>query len=88
MSDSKILQPGLKGLIHFIDFLDKNKISYDLKRDLSSAISVWFLVVGAKFEVDFFEDRVRYNYYIGNEEVFDDEQHFLQMLTERWDLKE
>jgi hypothetical protein len=83
MTNNKILKPGLTGLIEFLKFLDKQRIKYDLEYDLSDAISVCFMVVGAKFEVDFFETHVTYNFYIGNEEVHRDENQFMSILAER-----
>jgi hypothetical protein len=87
MTNTKILNPGITGLVEFLQFLDVQRITYDLKHDLSDAISVWFMVVGAKFEVDFFETHVTYNFYIGDEGVHRDEKQFMHMLAERWDLK-
>jgi hypothetical protein len=87
MMDNKLFKPGLSGLISFLDFLNRQDIEFDLKRDLSDAISVWFIVVGIKFEVDFFETHVTFNFYRGSEEVFRDEKYFLELLREGWDLK-
>jgi hypothetical protein len=88
MNSKGVLKPGLSGLIAFLDFLDRQGIDYDLKRDLSDAVSVWFMTVGVKFEVDFFEDHVTYNFYSGNEEVFRDEKQFVQLISESWDIKD
>jgi hypothetical protein len=87
MKENQLLKPGFSGLIGFLDFLQRQGIEFDLKRDLSDAISVWFIVVGIKFEVDFFETHVTYNFYRGSEEVFRDETYFLSLLREGWDLK-
>jgi hypothetical protein len=87
MTEQKILQPGFVGLINFVSFLKYHGVHFDLKYSLSDAISVWFVIVGKRFEVDFFENDVSFNFYIGNEEVFTDEKQFMRLFLEGWDLK-
>ncbi len=87
MSANRILKPGLSGLIGFLGFLQRQGVDFDLKYDLSDAISVWFMTVGIKFEVDFYEHHVTYNFYRGNEEVNRDEVQFIQLFSESWDMK-
>lgn len=41
-----------------------------------------------RLQVDFFEDYVTYNFYKGDEATFDDEDMFMGLLRESWDLKE
>jgi hypothetical protein len=87
MTHKKILNPGFDGLIQFVSFLKHQGVYYELKHSLSDAISVWFVIVGSRFEVDFFNNYVTYNFYKGNEEVFTDDTQFLQLFEEGWDLK-
>jgi hypothetical protein len=88
MTNNKILNPGFDGLIEFVSFLKYQGVHYEIKHSMSEAISVWFAIVGTRVEVDFFNDRVTYNFYIGNEEVFTDEAQFMKLFNDGWEIKD
>lgn len=49
---------GIKDLIPFLSFLDDKHVSYALSRERDDSIMVTTAVVGARIEIDFFDDHI------------------------------
>jgi hypothetical protein len=79
---NSVLQPGLTGLIKFIEFLKSERVTYSIHEYGNESLTVFFTVFGARFEVDFFEDRVNYSHFTGNEECLNDENEFIKLFHE------
>jgi hypothetical protein len=70
---------GMKGLLQFLNYLDANKIGYDLDHQRDDSIMVTLALVGKRIEVDFFEDHVEYSIFTGDESVEDDVDKLLAL---------
>jgi hypothetical protein len=60
---------GLDRLLGFLAKLNKRGVSYSLSQHRPDTIMVTFTVVGARIEVDFFNDHLEYSIFTGNEDV-------------------
>jgi len=71
---------GVKDLIPFLSFLDDKHVSYVLARDRDDSIMVTVTVVGARIEIDFFDDHIEYSVFRGSEDVLDDQPALFEMI--------
>ncbi len=76
---------GLKDLLSFVNFLNRKKISYIIEHSRDDAIMVSFTLVGARVEVDFFDDHIEYSTFIGDESVRSDEAGLFAIIAQYWD---
>jgi hypothetical protein len=77
---------GLPDLLPFLLFLRKSKISFTIECIRDDAIMVTFTVVGARIEVDFFDDHIEYSVFTGDESVEDDPEKLFRTIDEHWQL--
>ena len=75
---------GLQDLLPFLNVLRKEKISYQLDCIRDDAIMVTLTVVGARIEVDFFDDHIEFSVFEGDESVEDDPDLLFRIIRERW----
>jgi hypothetical protein len=75
---------GLQDLVPFLNFLRKEKISYELDCVRDDAIMVTLTVVGARIEVEFFDDHIEFSVFEGDESVDDDSDRLFRIIRERW----
>ena len=75
---------GLEDLLAFVNVLRKEKISYQLDCVRDDAIMVTLTVVGARIEVDFFDDHIEFSVFEGDESVEDDSDKLFRIIRERW----
>jgi hypothetical protein len=75
---------GLQDLLPFLNFLRKEKIWYKLDCCREDAIMVTLTVVGARIEVDFFDDHIEFSVFSGDESVEDDPDLLFRIIRERW----
>lgn len=73
---------GIKDLIPFLAHLDKNHVSYTLARYRNDSVMVTLTFVGARVEVDFFDDHIEYSVFRGNEDVLDDQAALFKMIDD------
>jgi hypothetical protein len=74
------LQGGLEGMLKFLAFLRKKKISYRIDQQQDDALEVSFALVGYRFEVSFFVDHLEFSYFTGHEDVETDESLLLDLI--------
>jgi hypothetical protein len=72
---------GLQRLLDFLDFLDEKGVHFQIDQVRSEAIMVFFTLVGARVEVDFFVDRVAYRCFKGREDVYVDENLLMDLIN-------
>lgn len=81
---SKIIHPtdmaGLKGLLEFLEYLQRRKIWYTLAHLRDDSIMVTFTLVGYRVEVDFFENEIEFSIFSGNEGVLTDEADLFALI--------
>jgi hypothetical protein len=73
---------GIKDLIPFLAFLDDKHVRYALSRERDDSIMVTTAVVGARIEIEFFDDHIEYSVFRGNEDVLDDQPALFKMLRD------
>lgn len=63
--------------------LDKNNIYYSLSRLRDDSIMITITIVGARIELDAFEDgHFEYSIFTGNEDVSRDMQYIINLINE------
>jgi hypothetical protein len=75
---------GLQDLFPFLNFLRKEKIFFELDYERDNAIMVTLTVVGARIEVEFFDDHIEFSVFTGDESVDDDPDLLFRIIRERW----
>ena len=75
---------GLSRLLSFLDFLKGHKIQFFLDQQQDEAIMVSFALVGARVEVEFFEDHLEFSQFRGDESVSSDESELRRLIAELW----
>jgi hypothetical protein len=75
---------SLGDILAFVNVLRKEKISYQLDCVRDDAIMVTLTVVGARIEVDFFDDHIEFSVFEGDESVEDDSDKLFRIIRERW----
>ncbi|MBL8590568.1 MAG: hypothetical protein JNK46_18685 [Methylobacteriaceae bacterium] len=73
---------GVKDLIPFLTRLDDLRVSYTLGRFRPDTIMVTITLVGARVEIDFFDDHIEYSVFKGDEGVLDDQPALFGMIRE------
>jgi hypothetical protein len=76
---------GIQDLITFLNWLDGNNISYDIKHERDDTIMVVVTVVTARIEVDFFDDHIEFNWYSGDESIHDDQDQLFKLIRDNWE---
>ena len=75
---------GLQDLFTFLNFLRNEKIFFELDYERDNAIMVTLTVVGARIEVEFFDDHIEFSVFTGDESVEDDPDRLFRIIRERW----
>lgn len=79
------MQPmGMKDLLSFLNYLDKEGIYYRLDHLREDSLMVSFTLVGMRVELDFFDNHVEFSPFIGNEEVETDTTLLADMIKRHW----
>lgn len=73
---------SLSHLFAFLHVLKERRIRFVLSQSRDDAIMVSFATFGARYEVEFLEDRPVYSIFRGRESVEDDYPALLQMIDE------
>jgi hypothetical protein len=73
---------GFRELINFLNYLDQNRVGYNLEHDRSDSIMVTFTLVGKRVELDFFEDHIEYSVFSGDESVENDVEKLMEMIRD------
>ena len=73
---------NLAGILDFLNFLDEKGKSYYIKHTIPVCLTVMIFLPGLKYEVYFYEDRVDYSLFQGDESVRDDLDEMLKVLSE------
>ena len=76
---------GLSRLLQFLDYLRSRGIQFYLGQGQPDGIMVSFALVGARVEVEFFEDHMDFSQFLGSEDVSSDENELRALINERWD---
>ena len=72
---------GISDLLPFLNFLKDHSIVYRLEQMRPDSIMVTLSLVGARVEVDFFDDHIEYSVFKGDEWVLDDQQELFRLLS-------
>lgn len=73
---------GIKDILSFLDFLRSQRVMFRLEQMRPDSIMVSFTLVGARAEVDFFEDHIEYSLFKGDESVLDDLAALIALVEE------
>jgi|GEM_PF-4360111 len=66
------VQPGLKGLLEFLEFLNEQKIIHRIDKVSFDSLMISFALVGTRYEVYFHDDEVYYSRFTGSEDLLTD----------------
>ncbi|MGO4523860.1 hypothetical protein AB4097_03245 [Microvirga sp. 2MCAF35] len=75
---------GIRDLLSFLNYLDKERIHYRLDHLREDSIMVSFTLVGLRVELDFFDDHVEFSFFKGSEEVETDTGLLAALIKEHW----
>jgi hypothetical protein len=75
---------GIRDLIPFLNYLDKESIHYRLDHLRDDSIMVSFTLVGARIELDFFDEHVEFSSFQGTEAVETDTELLARLIQEHW----
>jgi len=79
------MQPrGMKDLLPFLNYLDKEGIYYRLDHLREDSLMVSFTLVGMRVELDFFDDHVEFSVFKGNEDVETDTAFLADLIKGHW----
>ncbi len=78
---------GIADLIPFLAYLDDQHIHYALSRNRDDSVMVTFTVVGARVEVDFFDDHIEFSTFTGNEDVVCEPAALYAVMRGGWDIE-
>jgi hypothetical protein len=73
---------GLQRVLDFLDTLEEANVHYEIDQVRPDAILVFFTLVGARVEVDFFVDRMMYRCFKGHEDVYVDENMLMGLIKQ------
>jgi hypothetical protein len=72
----------LADIFEFLNFLKGERISFDIRHTFHNGLTVLLYLPGLRLEVDFFDDRVEYNVFEGDESIQEDFEKLFKLLTE------
>ena len=76
-------------LFEVVTFLESNGIWFQLHRQRDDSIMITATVVGARVEIDVFEDgHIEFSTFYGDEGVETDVELLISTLKERWEFAE
>jgi hypothetical protein len=78
---------GIGDRIPFLVYLDDQRIHYALSRHRDDSVMVTFTVVGARVEVDFFDDHIEFSAFTGSEDVVSYPAALYAVMREGWDIE-
>lgn len=73
---------GLQRALDFMDFLDEKGVRFQIDQVRPDAIMVFFTLVGARVEVDFFVNGIAYRCFKGHEDVHVDESTLMGLINQ------
>lgn len=73
---------GLQRALDFMDFLDEKGVHFQIDQVRPDAIMVFFTLVGARVEVDFFVNGMAYRRFKGHEDVYVDESALMSLISQ------
>lgn len=73
---------GLQRALDFMDFLDEKGVHFQIDQVRPDAIMVFFTLVGARVEVDFFVNGIAYRRFKGHEDVYVDESTLMSLISQ------
>jgi hypothetical protein len=76
---------GIQDLISFLNYLKGRKIHFRLDSLREDAVMVRFTLVGARIEIEFFDDHIEFSSFLGDESVHDDLDVLLGLIRDHWD---
>jgi len=79
----EMVMTGFARLVSFLDFLRDKKIHFFLDYQQSGGILVCLTLVGARVEVQFFEDNIEFSTFLGHEDVSSDEAALQALIAAR-----
>ena len=65
---------GLQRMMDFLNFLDEGNIHYFITKYSDDGLTATLTLVGARIEVEFTPDQMKYSIFRGNEDVLTDEK--------------
>ena len=71
---------GIKDFLPFLEFLRTHRIWFRVDSLRDDAVNVEIHLVGARLEVEFFEDHIEYSVFTGDESVEDDQVKLFDLL--------
>ena len=72
---------GICDLLPFLNLMKDRSIVFRLEQMRPDSIMVTLTLVGARVEVDFFDDHIEYSVFKGDERVLDDQQDLFRLLS-------
>lgn len=71
---------GIRDLLPFLSFLADHRIGFRIEQDRPDSVMVTLTLLGARIEVDFFDDHIEYSVFEGSEFVLDDQVSLLARI--------
>ncbi|MEQ1672976.1 MAG: hypothetical protein ABL893_19160 [Hyphomicrobium sp.] len=68
-------------MLTFLNFLSEKGLEYTISQQQPEAVMVSFAMVGHRVEVEFFENRIEYSVFKGDEGVDDSYDHLIAMIN-------
>jgi hypothetical protein len=73
---------GMNDLLPFLNYLDKLHIKYRIEHMRPDSLMVTYTLLGARVELDFFEDHIEYSVFTGDEFVLDDQKALFDAIED------
>ena len=73
---------GMNDLLPFLNTLDKLHIKYRIEHMRPDSLMVTYTLLGARVELDFFEDHIEYSVFTGDEFVLDDQKALFDAIED------
>ena len=69
----------------FAEYLKEREIHFDIRSPREGSIMFSLVLVGARVEVECFEDRIEYSVFTGDESVSTNIQDLIAVIDKHWD---
>lgn len=71
---------GIRDILEFLNHLEEKKVFYRIEKDRIDSIMVTYTLAGYRIELDFFEEKIEYSVFSGNEIVLDNQEILFNMI--------
>ena len=79
----RLTEQHVQALDRFDQLANNPELHFSMRQNRCDTITVAFVVVGGRIEVDFFDDHIEYSVFKGDEGVLDDQSLLMKMIEEQ-----